>query len=194
METILMKFIRGTYILHLSGIKQKRKRNNCEIIRPLLHFSKAELEEYLNEKGISFIYDASNESDKYFRNRIRTNILPHIQAQNPNYIEKVNQFSQEVSYLSDFLAIETQKFYEKHLVINENGFWLTGLKRLNRAQKFVYISQVFEKYYQGELIISQVQMENLLDGLSQNQYPLTIQLQFGAYLQLKSDELRLFKR
>jgi len=193
LETILMKFIRGSYLPHLSGIRAKRNQGDCQIIRPLLNFSKAELESYLLVKNATYAYDISNESQRYFRNRIRTNIVPHIRRENPNYIAKVNQFSKETIYLADYLKSSSQDFLSKHLRMEEKGFTLNGLKHLNTAQRFVYISQTIEQNYQGTIEISQSQMSQILDGLAQKQFPLTIKLPGNAFILLKSDELQFLK-
>jgi tRNA(Ile)-lysidine synthase TilS/MesJ len=192
-ETILMKLIRGSYLPHMSGILAKRKLGEIEIIRPLLKFSKMELETYLKEKEQDYIFDYSNKSKKYFRNRIRLDILPKIQHENPNYIQNMNIFSKDIVYLSEFLKETSEDFFKKNLYITDKTFVLKGLRKLNRSQRFVFITQVFEQYYQGKIVISQKQIEQILDGLEGKQFPLRIQLPKNKVLHLKSDELALFK-
>ncbi len=76
-ETVLFRLFRGTGVKGLAGIPAKRSTaNGHEIIRPLLKTSREEIEEFLEEKGISWVSDSTNEKDIYSRNRIRLNILP----------------------------------------------------------------------------------------------------------------------
>lgn len=76
-ETVLFRLFRGTGVKGLTGIPAKRSTaNGHEIIRPLLNIQRSEIEEFLEEKGISWVSDSTNEKDTYSRNRIRLNILP----------------------------------------------------------------------------------------------------------------------
>lgn len=53
------------------GLKEKSKRHGYQIIRPLLNFTKSELQQYCNENGVSFGIDESNLTNHYTRNVIR---------------------------------------------------------------------------------------------------------------------------
>lgn len=53
------------------GLKEKSMRHGYQIIRPLLSFTKSELQQYCNENGVSFGIDESNLTNHYTRNVIR---------------------------------------------------------------------------------------------------------------------------
>lgn len=53
------------------GLKEKSIRQGYQIIRPLLNFTKSELQQYCNENGVSFGIDESNLTNHYTRNVIR---------------------------------------------------------------------------------------------------------------------------
>lgn len=53
------------------GLKEKSIRHGYQIIRPLLNFTKIELQQYCNENGVSFGIDESNLTNHYTRNVIR---------------------------------------------------------------------------------------------------------------------------
>ncbi len=88
-ETVLMRVIRGTGLHGLSGIPEQRGH----IIRPLLAFRKQEMIEYLNENGIEYMHDETNESDDYFRNRIRNRVIPLLEKENPNLTDSLLSLS-----------------------------------------------------------------------------------------------------
>lgn len=67
LETMIMRLLRGSGVDGLSGIREKRG----EIIRPLLHFQKTELEQYIADQGIQAIDDPSNHNPSYDRVRVR---------------------------------------------------------------------------------------------------------------------------
>ncbi|CAH1000319.1 tRNA(Ile)-lysidine synthase [Neolewinella maritima] len=71
-ETSLINFIRGTGLAGLRGIRPAHGR----IVRPLLGSSRAEIDAYARERGITHREDRTNATDKYLRNRIRHHLLP----------------------------------------------------------------------------------------------------------------------
>lgn len=73
-ETYLMAKKRGSLKEYL-GIREETNIMGCRIIRPLLMYSKQDLETYCKENQISYGIDESNLSDDYERNRIRHEII-----------------------------------------------------------------------------------------------------------------------
>jgi tRNA(Ile)-lysidine synthase len=88
-ETILMNIVRGTGLKGLTGIPQVRGY----IIRPFLKIHRNDLEIYLEEKDISFRDDSSNSDKKYLRNRIRHELIPHLETYNPNVKKCLQEMS-----------------------------------------------------------------------------------------------------
>lgn len=80
LETFLINFSRGTGLTGLTGIPQQ----NGTIIRPLLPFTRDEIEHYAKEQGIAWREDSSNASDKYLRNKIRHQVVPMLKELNPS--------------------------------------------------------------------------------------------------------------
>ena len=86
-ETVLINFFRGTGIQGLKGIQPFQKEQL--LIRPLLHFRKEELQQYVKENNLAFVEDSSNSSDKYTRNYFRNQILPSVKEVFSNAEENV---------------------------------------------------------------------------------------------------------
>src|SRR5690606_16969961 len=72
LETFLINLIRGTGLEGLTGIKVA----NEKVIRPLMKFSRKEIETFALENKIQWREDSSNASSKYLRNKIRNEIVP----------------------------------------------------------------------------------------------------------------------
>ena len=68
-ETILINLIRGT------GWRGLAPMNNAKILRPLLNFSKVEIVKFAVEHNLTWREDATNDSMRYFRNRVREFIV-----------------------------------------------------------------------------------------------------------------------
>ena len=86
-ETFFLNLSRGTSLKGLKGMSLQ----NGNIIRPLLHVSKAELLAYAKKEGVKWREDESNTTNAYKRNFIRNEIIPLFQQVNPRF----NQVQQE---------------------------------------------------------------------------------------------------
>ncbi len=80
-ETVLLRIFRGTGIRGLSGIHPRivfedHARAFGEVVRPLLGFRRAALQQYLRERGQSWREDSSNQDLAFLRNRVRHRLLP----------------------------------------------------------------------------------------------------------------------
>lgn len=75
-ETMLLNLFRGTGIDGLVGMKI----DNGKILRPLLQFTRKDIEDYLNEEGISYVVDSTNLQSDYRRNYIRNVLLPELET------------------------------------------------------------------------------------------------------------------
>ncbi len=74
-ETLLMHFFRGTGLQGLTGIPEINQR----IRRPLLAFSREELEKFAKEQGLQWVEDSSNASSAYTRNYFRNELIPGLE-------------------------------------------------------------------------------------------------------------------
>ena len=76
LETVLFRIARGTGLKGLCGIPQK----NGVVLRPMLPFTKAEIENFCLENRLSYVTDSSNADKSYHRNRIRAEAMPALRA------------------------------------------------------------------------------------------------------------------
>jgi tRNA(Ile)-lysidine synthase len=86
-ETVLAKFLRGAWTEGLSGIHPVLEFPEGRILRPLLGATRVQVEAYLGELGQSWREDSSNRHLTFTRNRIRHELLPHLETWNPRLRE-----------------------------------------------------------------------------------------------------------
>lgn len=79
-ETIFLNLLRGTGIEGLYGMAERRGN----LIRPLLSFSRDEIEMFAKQNKISWREDSSNQKTDYKRNKLRHDILPHLYSFSPD--------------------------------------------------------------------------------------------------------------
>jgi tRNA(Ile)-lysidine synthase len=72
LETILMRFLQSASSSASWGIPAQRKR----FMRPMLNITRKQVLEYLDERGVSFCVDSTNEDTAFFRNKIRHSLIP----------------------------------------------------------------------------------------------------------------------
>jgi tRNA(Ile)-lysidine synthase len=83
-ETFLLRLIRGAGARGLAAMHPR----NGSIVRPLLYCRRAELREYLAARGVAFVEDETNADVEIARNRVRTELLPLLEARfNPAIVE-----------------------------------------------------------------------------------------------------------
>jgi tRNA(Ile)-lysidine synthase len=80
-ETVVMRFLRGTSPHGLAGIPPVSKLGGLRLIRPLLQVTRDEIEAYLRECGVTYREDESNRDPAYLRNRIRHALLPLLETE-----------------------------------------------------------------------------------------------------------------
>lgn len=128
-ETFFINLLRGSGINGLKGIEEKR--NNT--VRPLLAFTKEQIQNYAHENHIAFRNDSSNNEDKYVRNFLRLNILPKFKVLNPSF-ELVMQ--RELEHLKDYHKILSNHFEKekKKIVIEEKDSIRIHIDRLKECE------------------------------------------------------------
>jgi tRNA(Ile)-lysidine synthase len=83
-ETVLFRLLRGAADAGLSGIHPVTEGG---LIRPLLEVERADVEQYLTERGIAWRVDSTNASPRFARNRIRHELLPLLEREwNPEIV------------------------------------------------------------------------------------------------------------
>ena len=100
-ETVLMRLLRGAGSIGLKGMLPVR---DGKFIRPLLHFSRGEIEAFAAELGLQPRRDSTNYEPDSLRNRIRLELIPLLeQSYNPNLQNTVNQTAELLRVESDYL-------------------------------------------------------------------------------------------
>lgn len=116
-ETILFNLFRGTGIKGLTGIPPVRDA----IIRPLLCVSRADIEEYLQEKGIVWRVDETNLTDAYTRNKIRHHIIPYVEEHiNLAAGQHIQETAELLRDISNYLDRQAEKAFDDCVTVGKN--------------------------------------------------------------------------
>ena len=89
-ETMLLRMARGSGLRGLRGIPARRGR----IIRPLLHARRGDLRTALDEAGIAYLLDPTNDDPTAAaRNLVRAQVLPVLERLNPRVVEALQRLA-----------------------------------------------------------------------------------------------------
>ncbi|MBP5586823.1 MAG: tRNA lysidine(34) synthetase TilS [Lentisphaeria bacterium] len=83
-ESLFLRLMRGSNMSGLHALRAVREFNGVVWLRPLLEFSRAEIEAYLAERGFkTFRTDSTNLQNDYDRNKLRNVVLPTLYREFP---------------------------------------------------------------------------------------------------------------
>jgi len=137
LETFLINFLRGTGLDGLTGIPEI----NNNIVRPLLPFSREDIETYLKNANVLWREDSSNITTKYLRNKLRHQVVPVLKDINPQLLQS---FKSTLSHLNDVADIvdESLNAVAKRAIesIDENGisYKISEFKKVNNSHAYLY--------------------------------------------------------
>ena len=112
-ETFLINLTRGTGLEGLTGIPAKNEKK----IRPLLKFSREQIETFAKENNIKWREDSSNASNKYLRNKLRHDVVPILKELNPSFMNSfqntLDNLKQSQSLVDDASRIVYRKVVQE---------------------------------------------------------------------------------
>ncbi len=118
-ELFFLRLLRGTGGEGLAGMKWRSPSpvdDAITLVRPLLDVSKADLRQFVREKGIHFRDDATNFSLDAPRNRIRNQLLPLLRKNyQPALANTVLRLMEIVGAESDFAGDAAGEFCRKYV-------------------------------------------------------------------------------
>lgn len=125
-ETVIMRILRGTGINGLIGIQSERG----DLIRPILNFSRDEIEKYIEENNIPFVEDKTNFEELYLRNKIRLNLFPILKNEyNPRILDAISRLSN--------IAFDYSTISREYIASKEGLLW-----EFNKGKILVYIEKL----------------------------------------------------
>ena len=117
-ETVLMNLIRGSGAVGLKGIAPVR---DIKIIRPLIGFTREQIEAFLTSIGVNPQHDSTNTDKRYLRNRIRHELIPILESDyNPNIRTGLNRTADVLGAESEYLDTIAQAAFEACRIPNTN--------------------------------------------------------------------------
>ncbi|MFZ5552673.1 MAG: tRNA lysidine(34) synthetase TilS [Bacteroidota bacterium] len=133
-ETFFINLARGTGIEGLTGMKT----TDGKLFRPLLGFSKQELENYAQTHHLSWRDDESNNSVKYQRNKIRLDIIPKLEELNSAFIQNTAECMERLNAVNIIYKQFVEEKRQQFVVKNDFG-WEIDLQQLKKEKIAIHL-------------------------------------------------------
>ncbi|HLO73189.1 MAG TPA: tRNA lysidine(34) synthetase TilS [Flavobacterium sp.] len=190
-ETFLINFIRGTGLEGLTGIPAE----NGKIIRPLLPFSREEIEHYATENKVQWREDSSNASDKYVRNKLRHNIVPTLKELNTGFLESFQNTLYHLQQAKSLVEDATHLVYERVVAKSEQQLKIDLELLLQYPNYKAYLYQWLKEYgfTSWDDIYDLVQAQSGKQVFSETHILLKDRTILQLYPKIKLDEQTIYK-
>lgn len=194
-ETVLMRLIKGLDLEKLVSFKEKTKRDNYILYRPLISKTKEEILSYCKDNKIPYKIDETNSQDTYTRNRIRKYILPYLKEENSQIHQNFLKFSKSLDELEEYVEKDVKK--KKKEIYKDNKIDTDKFKQINSLLKKKIVYSILKDSYKEKISLIKEKNVNdiikILECKKPNQMidlPLNkklIKAYTEAYIQNKSD-------
>jgi tRNA(Ile)-lysidine synthase len=126
-ETILMHLLRGSGLSGLAGMAAYSLPNawsrEIPLVRPLLVAWRNEIEQYVGTAGLQPVEDATNREPRFYRNRLRHELIPTLEQYNPNLRRLIWQMAEILTEDEKNLLHWTEEAWQACLVRHGDN-WL----------------------------------------------------------------------
>ena len=147
-ETILHNLFRGSGLKGLGGMAPVRDR----VIRPLLCVGRRDIQEYLEEQGIGWRQDSTNDSTDYTRNKLRHKVIPmvcqEVNGQAVAHIVAAGERMRQAQAYFEKEAVEVLRAYGREETGEESRYRRIGLP----SQAVARLPDIMQAYVVMEIM------------------------------------------
>ena len=136
-ETFLLNALRGSGSAGLRGIAVRRKLGTSLLLRPLLRFSRQQLEDYASQHELAWFNDPSNRDSRFDRNYLRNEVIPSIRKRWPHFREALvttSQLQAETQQVLDEVAQQDYMELTRADEERDSTLELAGLLQLSQGR------------------------------------------------------------
>ena len=105
-ETVFMRVLRGSGVRGLAGLLAPGP-----IVRPMLGLSRAEVRAFARERDVPFLDDPSNHDPRYLRNRVRLEMLPILEREEPGFGDWLISLGERSATWRDDVSAAVDEFW-----------------------------------------------------------------------------------
>jgi tRNA(Ile)-lysidine synthase len=133
-ETLLLQLLRGAGVDGLASMPVVRDWGSGWIGRPLLSYTRQQIETLARERGIAWIEDPSNADTRADRNFLRQQVMPLLRQRWPSASGSIARSASLCGVAADFIRQEVNGFLVQARRAGDNTLDLDVLHRLEDRQ------------------------------------------------------------
>ncbi|MHB9055164.1 MAG: tRNA lysidine(34) synthetase TilS [Paludibacteraceae bacterium] len=159
-ETFILNLVRGTGLKGLTGIDPQFRN----IIRPLLCCSRQEIDAYAKANDLKSVFDSTNASNDYNRNKIRNQVLPVLSGINPSVRQTL---AEDIIRIKGAWKIFNEKIHEikeKIVLQDEKNIYVSIPELKKQADVNTVLYEILNPYNFNNDVIEDIVMS--LDNTS----------------------------
>ncbi|MGN1392705.1 MAG: tRNA lysidine(34) synthetase TilS [Succinivibrionaceae bacterium] len=202
LETVLLSLIRGVGIEGLSSLPMEREFDKGLLVRPLLNFSRKDIEETCKELNLSYVIDPTNKDSHYDRNYLRNKVTPLLKERFPQILQNttrtVQNLQSDKKILQKYLSSELSPMVSEISIPSLNGKVSTlNIKQLENhckddiSIKLSLVRFFLKKFY--NLVLSKAQLILLVDLFKVQNSSKPLLVQDGLRIAIYRDFLYVIK-
>ena len=180
-ESMLMRMSRGAGGAHLLGMYGWRDH----VVRPLLPYSRKEIEGYLARHDLPICHDSSNDKLLYSRNRIRHEILPVLEDIYPGAESRMVALGEEIREITSWARSQLRKQHDF-----KKGLPASWLRQLPKAIAFEALATYIKEGAGGDLQLSRSLLEQIVSDINAGKKTATWQVEGAKSLCLDKDAVK----
>ncbi len=143
LETFLINLSRGSGLDGFTGIPAI----NNTIVRPLLIFSREEIEQFAKKNAIAWREDQSNASTKYVRNKIRHQIIPILKEINPTLLSSFQKTTEHLKGSQQIINDTITHLKKKVISTDKNGITKLDISIIQKlSNPKAYLFELLKSY------------------------------------------------
>lgn len=116
-ETLLLQLLRGAGLRGLAGMPISIPFGQGYLVRPFLRFSRAEIYQYAQKRGLNWIEDASNRNLRFNRNFVRHELLPLIHQR---WLGATKSLARTAEHMAEAQRVLDELAYEDWLNVRDS--------------------------------------------------------------------------
>ena len=147
-ETLLLRLCRGAGVTGLAAIKPITNIGNIKIIRPLLGYTREQIQAFARLHQLQYIQDDSNFNTKFARNFVRHNILPVLAEFWPAAVVNISRAANHLQQAASYIERQAQEYlasccgYQNYCNSQYNSRHNQKFLLIDKLLKHDYILQV----------------------------------------------------
>lgn len=181
-ETLLMNLSRGSSLHGLCSIPPVRNK----IIRPLIDFTREEVELYCKANNLTYVTDSTNLSEEYTRNKYRLSVIPQLKEITPSFENTVLRCIESLRSDDEYLDRISAEYFETYCDTEKKILYVKELSALHSAVKRRVIIKYFRLFPDADYEMKHILLTE--ENLTNERFGLTL----PSKIQLRSDGARLY--